>query len=86
MRGYVERMEFLQQFHDEPIGYDKVMGSYREQLDDVTIDAPRPSRGLCRRCGRTRPTADLVNTRCVDRRDCSVTMMRSHKRRQEGAL
>lgn len=33
MRGYVERLEFLQQFSDEPITSDEVLDSYLEQAD-----------------------------------------------------
>ena len=33
MRGYVERLEFLQQFSDEPIGADEVLESYFDQAD-----------------------------------------------------
>ena len=81
MRGYVERMEFLQQFHDEPIGYDEVMDSYREQFDDATIDAPRPRRGLCQRCLRTKPLSELTNLRCTDKRDCSKALIRANNAR-----
>jgi hypothetical protein len=30
MRGYVERMEWLQQFQDEEVTYEQVMESYEE--------------------------------------------------------
>ena len=41
MRGYTERMEFLQQFADEGsvIGYDEVMDSILEQADAVRDEA-----------------------------------------------
>lgn len=35
MRGYVERMEWLEKFSDEPVSYDDIMESYRQEADEV---------------------------------------------------
>jgi hypothetical protein len=39
MRGYVERMEFLQQFSDDPITADDVLDSYLEQADAAKTES-----------------------------------------------
>ena len=76
MRGYVERMEWLEKCTEGPVGYDDVLDSFRNDADSINVDTPRPKRGLCQRCLRTMPIESLTNLRCNDKRECSKAVMR----------
>lgn len=76
MRGYVERMEWLEKCSDGPVGYDEIMDSFRNDADSLDVDRPRPERGLCQRCLRTMPITKLEDRTCIDRRSCSKALLR----------
>lgn len=39
MRGYVERLEFLQKFSDDQIGADEVLDSYLDEADAAKTES-----------------------------------------------
>lgn len=84
MRGYVERLEWLEKCSDGPVGYDEVMDSYRQEADFSQIDNPkRPHRALCRRCWRNIPVESHDGKHCIDRHDCSKALLARNARRKE---
>lgn len=76
MRGYVERMEWLEKCGDGPVTYDAVLDSFRNDADALDVDNPRPARGMCQRCLRAIPVASLTDGVCADRHDCSRALLR----------
>ena len=72
MRGYVERMEWLEKCTAGPVTHADVMDSIHNDTDR------RPERGLCQRCLRAMPITALTNLVCNDRRDCSKALLRLH--------
>lgn len=83
MRGYVERLEWLEKCSDEPVGYDEVMDSYRSDADSLDVDRPRPARALCLRCLRTIPAESHNGKHCIDRHDCAKALLALIKYRKD---
>jgi hypothetical protein len=71
MRGYVERLEWLEKCSDGPVGYDEVLESFRQEEDAAEIDKPKPRKRMCQRCLRVIPVDKNDSKYCKDVSDCA---------------
>ena len=83
MRGYVERMEWMQKSGYASAGYREVKASLAEGSVPSDIPEPRsPERGICRRCRRNRMKVSMDGNQCADRHDCAKALLASKKQRR----
>ena len=75
MRGYVERLEWLEKCSDGPVGYDEVLDSFRQEEDTAHIDKSRPRKRLCHRCLRVIPNDENGSAFCKEVNGCAKARM-----------